>query len=109
MLPIDDHVSWEGHLSGAVVGTLLALAFKRQGPKDPVYNFERDDPNAPLPEWWMAAHPDHPDTLAQRKAEAARSTEGPKISPPHDAGTTTGTLPASFTPPTTTDYRPAGD
>ena len=33
MLPIDDHVSWEGHLSGAVVGTLLAVAFKRQGPK----------------------------------------------------------------------------
>ena len=60
MLPIDDHVSWEGHLSGAVVGTLLAVAFKRQGPQDPVYNFEREDPNAPLPEWWMAAHPTIP-------------------------------------------------
>ena len=47
MLPIDDHVSWEGHLSGAVVGTLLAVAFKRQGPQDPVYNFEREDPMPP--------------------------------------------------------------
>ena len=70
MLPIDDHVSWEGHLSGAVVGTVLAIAYKRQGPKDPVYLFERDDPNAPLPEWWMAAHPNHPDTLAQREKES---------------------------------------
>ena len=26
MLPIDDHVSWEGHLSGAIVGVALAVA-----------------------------------------------------------------------------------
>ena len=26
MLPIDDHVSWEGHLSGAIVGVVLALS-----------------------------------------------------------------------------------
>lgn len=106
MLPIDDHVSWEGHLSGAVVGTLLAVAFKRQGPKDPVYNFEREDPNAPLPEWWMAAHPDHPDTLAQRTAEAERNQET-QMDKPADAGPTTGTQPSSFTSPTSTGSRTA--
>ena len=106
MLPIDDHVSWEGHLSGAVVGTLLAVAFKRQGPKDPVYNFEREDPNAPLPEWWMAAHPDHPDTLAQRTAEAERNQET-QMDKPTDAGPTTGTQPSSFTSPTSTGSRTA--
>ena len=74
MLPIDDHVSWEGHLSGALVGGLLAVVFRKQGPKDPVYVFERDEANdAPLPEWWMAT-PDHPDTLKQREKEAAPRT-----------------------------------
>ena len=95
MLPIDDHVSWEGHLSGAIVGTVLAIAYKRQGPKDPVYLFERDDPNAPLPEWWMAAHPNHPDTLAQREKEAdaagdsaiASTEPSPFSNPSSSAGT----------------------
>ena len=35
MLPIDDHVSWEGHLSGAIVGTALAILYRRQGPRTP--------------------------------------------------------------------------
>ena len=74
MLPMDNHVSWEGHLSGAIVGTLLAIAFRQQGPQDPVYQFEKDPPNAPLPEWWMAAHPDHPDTIAQKQAELNAQT-----------------------------------
>lgn len=99
MLPIDDHVSWEGHLSGAVVGTLLALAYRRQGPKDPTYQFEKDDPNAPLPEWWMAAHPNHPDTMAQRAKEAseiAASGEGDSAAPQ----ASTSTPPPSFSSPT---------
>lgn len=78
MLPIDDHVSWEGHLSGAAVGVLLAIAFRHQGPKDPTYAFERDEAiEAPLPEWWMRAHPDHPDTLAQRERENAGNEDRP--------------------------------
>ncbi len=92
MLPIDDHVSWEGHLSGAIVGVALAVAFRRQGPLDPTYAFEKEDPEAPLPEWWMAAHPDHPSTLAQRAQENAQkeaksptftsSTDVPRFDPP---------------------------
>jgi membrane associated rhomboid family serine protease len=90
MLPIDDHVSWEGHLSGAVTGTLLALAFRRQGPKDPVYNFEREElEDGTLPEWWMAAHPNHPDTLAHRERES-REQDAPT--------TTTSTPPPRFGP-----------
>ena len=69
MLPIDDHVSWEGHLSGAIVGVALAVLYRRQGPQDPTYQFEKEPEDAPLPEWWMRAHPDHPDTLAQREKE----------------------------------------
>ena len=95
MLPIDDHVSWEGHLSGAIVGAILALLYRNRGPRNPVYQFEREDPEAPLPEWWMAAHPNHPDTLAQREAEnpeASSLTER-----------TTSTQAAPFGPPTSTE------
>ena len=101
MLPIDDHVSWEGHLSGAIVGTLLAIAYRRQGPKDPTYRFEREDPNAPLPEWWMAAHPDHPDTLAQRALE--KDNDGDENGKDDGrTGRSTGTTPPTFSAPTAT-------
>ena len=99
MLPIDDHVSWEGHLSGALVGGLLAVAYRKQGPKDPVYVFERDEANdAPLPEWWMAAHPDHPDTLKQRDKEAA--LREPSSEDTQDTSSQSNTSPLPFSRPT---------
>jgi len=76
------------------VGTLLAMAFRRQGPRDPVYNFELEDPNAPLPEWWMNAHPNHPDTLSQREKESNQEREKQK-----DASNRTE--PPSFSSPST--------
>ena len=94
VLPIDDHVSWEGHLSGAMVGSILALVFRRQGPQDPVYRYEQDEANqTPLPEWWMAAHPDHPDTIAQRQAEAKENGS---------SAASHGTDPLPFSRPTQT-------
>lgn len=33
---VHDPVSWEGHLSGAVVGFVLALIYRKQGPQKPV-------------------------------------------------------------------------
>lgn len=33
ILPQDNQISWEGHLSGAIVGFLLAFIFKNKGPK----------------------------------------------------------------------------
>ena len=102
MLPMDNHVSWEGHLSGAIVGTLLAIAFRQQGPQDPVYQFEKDPPNAPLPEWWMAAHPDHPDTIAQKQAELNAQTPEANIQNSNNAHRTnqTATAAPAFTHPT---------
>ncbi|NDV46428.1 rhomboid family intramembrane serine protease [Paludibacter sp. 221] len=43
-----DPVSWEGHLSGAVSGIILAIIFRKQGPQKPVkiWDDEEDDNEA---------------------------------------------------------------
>jgi membrane associated rhomboid family serine protease len=40
IFPVDQHISWEGHLSGAVIGILAAVIFRKQGPKRDKYDFE---------------------------------------------------------------------
>jgi membrane associated rhomboid family serine protease len=37
VLPIDPSVSWEGHLFGALSGTMLAWVYRREGPQRQVY------------------------------------------------------------------------
>jgi membrane associated rhomboid family serine protease len=66
MLPIDEHISWEGHVAGAVSGALLAVLTRRWGPL-PDLALKPIDPEEPLPEWWMNAHPEHPDVIAQQQ------------------------------------------
>lgn len=43
MLPIEDGISWEGHLSGFISGLLLALIIKVKVPTPKKYVWERDD------------------------------------------------------------------
>lgn len=40
VFPTESHVSWEGHLSGMVVGILLAVYFRKEGPQSPKYMYE---------------------------------------------------------------------
>jgi len=44
-LPIDPKISWEGHLSGFIVGFMLALYFRKNIPEKPKYKWEEDDYN----------------------------------------------------------------
>ncbi len=40
VFPMEQGVSWEGHLSGFMVGALVAFAFRKKGPVPPKYNYE---------------------------------------------------------------------
>ena len=67
MLPIKEGISWEGHLSGALTGLVLAIVYRNSGPKRPIYKFEISEAaHEDLPEWWTRGNPNHPDTIAQR-------------------------------------------
>ena len=37
------NISWEGHLSGALVGVLLAFFFRKEGPQKEVYHWEDEE------------------------------------------------------------------
>lgn len=43
MVPIDNEISWEGHLSGFVVGTALSVIYRNRGPKRKLFYWEHDD------------------------------------------------------------------
>ncbi len=40
IFPTEAHVSWEGHLSGMVVGILLAIIYRKRGPQAPKFIYE---------------------------------------------------------------------
>jgi len=43
VLPIKKFVSWEGHLSGLIVGFIIALLFRKKGPKQKKYDWEIEE------------------------------------------------------------------
>lgn len=43
LFPIQEHISWEGHLSGALAGIILAWWFRNEGPPKQVYQYEIDE------------------------------------------------------------------
>lgn len=40
---VHDPISWEGHLSGGVIGLILSIIYRNEGPQKPVVNWEEDD------------------------------------------------------------------
>lgn len=43
ILPIKVGVSWQGHLSGLIIGVTLAILYRKQGPKRPKYAYEIEE------------------------------------------------------------------
>jgi len=42
-IAIPQNISWEGHLSGAIIGILLAVFLRKEGPQKEVHHWEEDD------------------------------------------------------------------
>ncbi len=42
-LAIPQNISWEGHLSGALIGIVLAIFFRKEGPQKEVHHWDDDD------------------------------------------------------------------
>ena len=40
ILPISPRISWEGHFMGLIVGVVLAIIYRKQGPQRPKYIYE---------------------------------------------------------------------
>lgn len=40
IFPIEQGISWEGHLAGLLVGAVVAVSFRKKGPKAPKYSYE---------------------------------------------------------------------
>lgn len=40
IFPTEERISWEGHLAGFLIGLLLAVAFRKKGPRPPKYRYE---------------------------------------------------------------------
>ena len=43
LFPIEEKISWEGHLSGFLVGFFFAIIYKKIGPQQPVKEWEEDE------------------------------------------------------------------
>ena len=43
ILPTEDHISWEGHLSGFMAGIIVAIFYRNEGPKRKKYQWEIDE------------------------------------------------------------------
>ena len=58
MFPIEQQVSWEGHISGFLCGIILAWYFRKQGPPEPVYRHEVEPELSDEDPFWLETVPE---------------------------------------------------
>lgn len=51
VLPIQPHISWESHLMGGIAGMILAVYYRKDGPRRKIYSWEIEEENYEYPYW----------------------------------------------------------
>ena len=71
MFPIEQQVSWEGHISGFICGIMLAWYFRKQGPPEPVYQHEVEPELSDEDPFWLETiqEKDQKPTLSDSNSE----------------------------------------
>ncbi|MBM3448928.1 MAG: rhomboid family intramembrane serine protease [Bacteroidetes bacterium] len=65
MFPIQTGISWEGHLSGFISGMALARIYRKQGPSDPIYQYEMEPELSDDDPFWLPQE----DGLSRKEGE----------------------------------------
>jgi membrane associated rhomboid family serine protease len=58
MFPIEQQVSWEGHISGFLCGIILAWYFRKKGPAEPIYRHEVEPELSDEDPFWLETVPE---------------------------------------------------
>ncbi|MEM9686955.1 MAG: rhomboid family intramembrane serine protease, partial [Bacteroidota bacterium] len=80
VFPIDDAISWEGHLSGFLTGLLLAIVFKQRLPEPKKYEWEAatfDESNDPFLKHFDAHGNFIPESELLQQQQAEEETDPP--------------------------------
>ena len=51
IFPMEEHISWEGHLFGLIAGVGVALAYRKRGTQRPTYSWDMQEEEV-MPEWY---------------------------------------------------------
>ena len=57
IFPVDEKISWEGHLFGLLSGIAVAVVYRKQGPQKPKYSWDFVEEEE-VPEWFPDAERD---------------------------------------------------
>lgn len=79
VVPVDPGISWEGHLSGLVVGLLFAVIFKQKILKRPKFEWEKPDYKEEDDEF-MRQFDEHGNFIEKKAEEAEDDLDHRKIS-----------------------------
>ena len=82
IFPIDERISWEGHLFGLFAGIVVAIVYRKQGPQRPKYSWDFVDEEI-VPEWYPDPERERArqaeQQLEKQKQQKLKQAEGPKI------------------------------